>query len=236
MSQPDRTSLPRWAFAAIAAAVLAPAALWFGETMSNFRWARRALSSATVSEQTERAALEAVPTLPVSLRVEPASAEIWLDRHPVASGRLDLILPKDGSTHELRVGAKGYIPVTLLFADVPPPREIRLEALPAPPLAAAPAQLPTAAPAQPSTGTAEQSSASSPTASSATPQPISKAASNGSLPAPGATGASAAPTAQAAAKARPPAERPAASADTAPAAAQIIELLPRDEPNVLVIE
>jgi 2-oxoglutarate dehydrogenase E2 component (dihydrolipoamide succinyltransferase) len=40
-------------------------------------------------------------------------------------------LPKDGATHELRVAAPGYIPVTLMFADVPPPREIRLEALPA---------------------------------------------------------------------------------------------------------
>jgi hypothetical protein len=265
MSQPDRTSLPRWAFAAIAVAILAPAALWFGETMSNFRWARRAALSVTGSEQTERAALEAAPLLPVVLRVEPASAEIWLDRHPVASGRLDLVLPKDGSTHELRVAATGYIPVTLLFADVPPPKEIRLEALPAPPAqpaaaapaqpsARVPAQPPASVPAQPPASAPAQPPGSAPTqlpaaaqgrpatdapgpASTPTAQPTSKApATDGSVQAPDATSAAAAPAAHATAKARAPAARPGPSADTAPAAAQIIELLPRDEPNVLVIE
>jgi hypothetical protein len=66
----------------------------------------------------------------VSTAVTPAHASIWLDRHPVAEGRLEILLPRDGTTHELRVAAEGFIPITLLFADVPPPRLIQLEPLP----------------------------------------------------------------------------------------------------------
>jgi hypothetical protein len=129
---PERTTTPRWVFAVMAAAVLAPAAFWFGETMSNLRATRRAhAAQPSATEQTEQAALEVLPSFSLSTRVAPDSAEIWLDRHPVANGHLSIVLPKDGATHELRVAAEGYIPVTLMFADVPPPREIRLEALPA---------------------------------------------------------------------------------------------------------
>jgi hypothetical protein len=128
----ERMTMPRWVFAVMAAAVLAPAAFWFGETMSNLRAARRSHAvQPFATEQTEKAALEVLPSFSLSTRVTPDSAEIWLDRHPVASGHLSIVLPKDGATHELRVAAPGYIPVTLMFADVPPPREIRLEALPA---------------------------------------------------------------------------------------------------------
>jgi hypothetical protein len=127
---PARTA-PRWLFAALAAAVLAPAAFWFGETMSNLRMARRsALATAgrPVAATPER---ESSGSFPVSTLIEPAFASIWLDRHPVAKGHLEIVLPKDGTTHELRVAAEGYIPITLLFADVTPPRAIVLEALPA---------------------------------------------------------------------------------------------------------
>jgi hypothetical protein len=149
---PERTTMPRWVFAVMAAAVLAPAAFWFGETMSNLRAARRAHAvQPSATEQTEKAALEVLPSFSLSTRVAPDSAEIWLDRHPVASGHLSIVLPKDGTTHELRVAADGYIPVTLMFADVPPPREIRLEALPAvtQPAAAEPAAVEAGAAAAP---------------------------------------------------------------------------------------
>jgi Domain of unknown function (DUF4388) len=125
---PERATTPRWVFALMAAAVLAPAAFWFGETMSNLSSMRA--RAARSYEQTEKAALEAAPTFALSTSIDPASALISLDRHPVASGHLDIVLPRDGSTHELRVAAAGFIPVTLLFADVPPPQQIQLEALP----------------------------------------------------------------------------------------------------------
>ena len=133
---PERATLtPRWVFAAMAAAILAPAAFWFGETMSNLQAARRArahdepsLAAAPVAV----AIADTAPSFSVSTRVAPAAATIWLDRHPVASGRLEIVLPKDGHTHELRAAADGYIPTTLMFADVAPPGEIRLEPLPIP--------------------------------------------------------------------------------------------------------
>jgi hypothetical protein len=128
----ERSSLPRWVFGAMAAAVLAPAAFWFGETMSNLRAARRAQAAENESSVESRtAALDVSPTFALSTRVSPDSAVIWLDRHPVATGRLRMMLPKDGSTHELRVAAPGHVPVTVFFADVPPPQEIALDALPA---------------------------------------------------------------------------------------------------------
>jgi hypothetical protein len=130
MSQLPERRAPRWMLAMLAAAVLAPAAFWFGETLSNLRASRRA-HAAGDNVESRTAALDVAPTLTVSTRVEPPSAQIWLDRHPVATGELGIVLAKDGRTHELRAAAEGYIPVTLLFADVPPPKLIRLEALPA---------------------------------------------------------------------------------------------------------
>jgi hypothetical protein len=126
---------PRWVFAALAAAVLAPAAFWFGETMSNLRATRRAPLAAAAPAARNGAPLTLagsapVPSFSVSTTIEPANASIWLDRHPVARGYLNIQLAKDGTTHELRVAADGFIPITLLFADVPPPRSIRLEPLP----------------------------------------------------------------------------------------------------------
>lgn len=129
-------SAPRWVFAALAAAVLAPAAFWFGETMSNLRVARRAAQAAEARPAAPaRAAAAPAPepstSFSVSMTIEPAHASIWLDRHLVAQGRLDIPLPRDGTTHELRAAAEGFVPITLLFADVAPPRAIVLEPLPA---------------------------------------------------------------------------------------------------------
>jgi hypothetical protein len=147
--------MPRWVYAAITTAVLGPAAFWFGETMFNMRASRIARSgqqaAAASAVASDVSSLgdptdDGTPTFVVSTRVEPSTALIWLDHHPVATGRLGIVLPKDGTTHELRVAADGFIPTTLLFADVPPPREIRLETLklPAPPAAEARTRLPEA--------------------------------------------------------------------------------------------
>jgi uncharacterized protein DUF4388 len=131
--RPERATMPRWVLGAMAAALLAPAAFWFGETMSNLRAARRAHAAAESTVESRTAALDVSPTFSLATRVEPESAVIWLDRHPVATGRLRMVLPKDGSTHELRVAAPGHVPTTVFFADVPPPKKIALEPLPATP-------------------------------------------------------------------------------------------------------
>jgi hypothetical protein len=134
--RPDRVaSTPRWVYAAVATALLAPAAFWFGEAMFNWRVARQGHAAApTLPRMTaEKSAAPTAPprTFSVSTSVEPPEASIWLDRHPVASGHLSIVLPRDGATHELRVAADGFVPTTLLFADVPPPVQIQLEKLPA---------------------------------------------------------------------------------------------------------
>ncbi len=235
--RPERATLPRWVFGAMAAAVLAPAAFWFGETMSNLRAARRthaAASEGTVESRT--AALDVSPTFSLATRVLPDTAVIWLDRHPVATGRLRMMLPKDGSTHELRVAAPGHVPVTVFFADVPPPKEIALEALESPPQPLEETPL-AAGVAAGLTGEATTSVAS-----------VAPLAPGGAAPAP----ADAAPVANAlpvvsspppiAREPRAPGERPSAipgSALSRPGprpAARIQENRPRAQPSVQLID
>jgi hypothetical protein len=198
VSQRPERAAPRWVFAALAAAVLAPAAFWFGETMSNLRVARRtplgaettpsaaAGQRAAAGERTPSEANASAAAFPVATTIEPAHASIWLDRHPVGEGRLEISLPRDGTTHELRVAAEGFVPITLLFADVPPPRLIHLEALPvqepelgAPSLAlassAAPAMPPLAATPAAASQAASQTPATPPSPKdSAKPMPARK--------------------------------------------------------------
>jgi hypothetical protein len=67
--------------------------------------------------------------------VEPAGAEIWLDGQPVGRGQYETVLERDGVAHELRASASGHVPARVLFVDTPPPRELRLDPLPEPPVA-----------------------------------------------------------------------------------------------------
>jgi hypothetical protein len=205
----------RWLLATLAVMVLAPAAFWFGETMSNLRAARRAHAAGSNLES-RTAALDVAPTFSVATRIEPPIAEIWLDRHPVATGQLGIILPKDGSTHELRAAADGYIPVTLMFADVPPPKLIRLEALPA------------GTPSAATEAAVDDATSTSPTVASAarTPAPPS-APPRAARPAPRAS----APVKKRAANAA------ALGADTTPsAAARVIEPASTPAPHVQIID
>jgi len=245
---------PRWVFAALAAAVLAPAAFWFGETMSNLRVARRTRAPEVRAAAAAVVLPEPAATFSVSMTIEPAFASIWLDRHPIAKGHLDILLPKDGTTHELRAAADGFVPITLLFADVAPPRAIVLERLPAakPPLLAANGGPPnvdalvavaTDQPAAASQlGTARPLLAASSAISSATVS--SAAVSSAAVPwatMPPATNLPRAGAAQAPATATPPAPHPAApAAQQPPSGAPVqkpqVQVVEADAPRVRVIE
>ncbi len=122
-----------WFWGALGVLALPPAALW--------------LRIVWQADDTPSRAADPMPSTPpmplaspadrpssyqVAARVEPAHAEIWLDRRNIASGEFSTVLSRDGTTHELRVIAEGYIPATLLFVDTAPPSEIRLETLPLP--------------------------------------------------------------------------------------------------------
>jgi hypothetical protein len=67
----------------------------------------------------------------LELQVEPAGAEIVLDGAHIATGSFTTRLPRDGSSHELRVSAPGFIDARIWFIDAAPPRQLRLEPLPA---------------------------------------------------------------------------------------------------------
>ena len=74
------------------------------------------------------------PTVPFEVRAFPPEADVELDGRQPVPGRLRIVLPLAGSSHEIRVSAPGYAPKTVAFgADQPPPAEIHLDKLPPPP-------------------------------------------------------------------------------------------------------
>ncbi len=130
---PEDPAPSRWVWAslgALAGIVLVPTAFWLGAKLSN------TYAPAAAAPPAALAALEPAPPLPssysVTARVEPSTADIVLDGHKVGTGRFSIELPKNGTTHELRVLADGFVPALLLFLDAAPPGEIRLERLPSP--------------------------------------------------------------------------------------------------------
>jgi hypothetical protein len=69
--------------------------------------------------------LPLIPFVPVE--VEPAHAEIWLDRELVGRGRLQLGAIHDGMMHELRFVAPGHETTILFFRDAPPAGRVLLK-------------------------------------------------------------------------------------------------------------
>jgi len=71
--------------------------------------------------------------VPFEVRAFPPEANIALDGGSPRRGRLELVLPLAGPSHELRVSAAGFVPKVISFgAEQSPPAEIRLEPAPAP--------------------------------------------------------------------------------------------------------
>jgi hypothetical protein len=69
--------------------------------------------------------LPLIPFVPVE--VEPAHAEIWLDRELVGRGRLQLGAVHDGMMHELRFVAPGHETTLLFFRGAPPAGRVILK-------------------------------------------------------------------------------------------------------------
>jgi len=132
------TGFASWVWAAAAVLALTPAGYLLGSQT------RRAPEVAAPAALLPSLAVAAPITEPamfeLDLRVEPAGAEIWLDRDQASIGQLHAELARDGRTHELRVEAPGFQPLTILFVDTPPPRELKLEpdVVPAAPRAGGP--------------------------------------------------------------------------------------------------
>ena len=119
------TGFPTWAWVAAAVLALTPAGYLLG---SQTRRAPEVAAPAALLPGLALAAPISDPAVfELDLRVEPAGAEIWLDRDQASIGQLHAELARDGRPHELRVEAPGFQPVTILFVDTPPPRELKLE-------------------------------------------------------------------------------------------------------------
>lgn len=119
------SGFPSWAWVAAAVLALTPAGYLLG---SQTRRAPEVAAPAPLLPGLAVAAPISDPSIfELDLRVEPAGAEIWLDRDQASIGQLHAELARDGRPHELRVEAPGFQPLTILFVDTPPPRELKLE-------------------------------------------------------------------------------------------------------------
>jgi hypothetical protein len=118
----------------IAALLLTPAGYLLGSQTRPLEPAAGSL----LAVATSATVLDDTPSIPLALRVEPPEAEIWLDGEQAGVGELEMLLPRNGVAHQLRVDAPGFLPLRILFVDTPPPPELALEPLPAREPAAAP--------------------------------------------------------------------------------------------------
>lgn len=134
---PARPSVARGLWVALAALALVPVAFWLGEKASA-AYPPSAPVHVTAAA-TKSSVAVACPPPPVStpasfsvaLRVEPAEAELWLDGQNVGRGSFERIFSRDGTKHELRALADGFVPAQIWFSDVAPPAELHLAPLPA---------------------------------------------------------------------------------------------------------
>jgi Domain of unknown function (DUF4388) len=121
----------RWVYNSLAAALLLPCGFVVGAAFADLLELRGAGPSSAL------ASAAAAPAAPreyrLELRVEPAQAEVSLDGQAVGVGQVAAVLLRDGRVHELRAVAPGFVPARLLFVDVAPPVQLRLERLPAAP-------------------------------------------------------------------------------------------------------
>jgi len=99
--------------------------------------APRASDPSQAPSPAPKATEAASPTIPFEVRAFPPEANVELDGRQPVPGRLRIVLPLAGASHHIRVSAPGYAAKTVAFgAEQPPPAEIRLDKLPAPPSSA----------------------------------------------------------------------------------------------------
>lgn len=120
--------LPPLGYAALAALILVSSGYAFGTRAARSRAAATPASATAPVAPLERSRPE---SFMLELQVDPAGAEIVLDGSHIATGSFTTRLPRDGSSHELRVSAPGFIDTRIWFIDAAPPKQLRLERLPA---------------------------------------------------------------------------------------------------------
>jgi hypothetical protein len=68
----------------------------------------------------------------VAVQAHPLGATLQVDGHDLGTSFWQSRLPRDGSPHEIRVTAAGFLPARIVFIDTPPPAEVHLDPLPPP--------------------------------------------------------------------------------------------------------
>jgi hypothetical protein len=140
-----RFSRGDYAAAALLLAALAVAAFAFGRLRASSDLARSNTREHVPAEQSRVGLLpppapakaelpiitpkpRELPLLPfVAIEVEPAYAQIWLDRELAGVGRVQLGAIQDGMMHELKFAAPEHATKTLFFRDTPPAGRVILE-------------------------------------------------------------------------------------------------------------
>jgi hypothetical protein len=136
------TSGLRWFASTSLMGLLVALAAWYG-AKSSLTSTARALSAAipSVSLVPEPAAShaepEATPAGParvydVAVSAHPPQATLELDGTDIGPGSWTARFPRDGTPHELRITAAGFVPALIVFIDSPPPAEVHLQPMPAP--------------------------------------------------------------------------------------------------------
>lgn len=114
--------------------VVAGAVLWTVTRMASRPAPPPDESRATATATTVGAAPQGAAPAPVRFEIVavPADAEIELDDMAPTKGRLEVLLPLAGSSHELHVSADGYLSKDVTFRrGEQPPAEVRLDRDPA---------------------------------------------------------------------------------------------------------
>lgn len=118
----------RWLGATVLMALVVSLAAWLG-ARSSVSSGALALAAAP-APAAARAPVEP-DTYSVVVRAYPLDATLEVDGRDIGSGVYRARLNRDGTLHELRVNAAGFVPARILFVDAPPPIDVRLEPLPA---------------------------------------------------------------------------------------------------------
>jgi len=139
----------RWLGSTLLMALLVSLAAWLGAKSSV---SSQAFALAPVPVPTPAPAAAEPDTYAVVVRAYPLDASLEVDGRDIGSGVYRTRLARDGTLHELRVSAAGFVPARILFVDAAPPSDIRLDPLPVPRAAE---------PAEPTEGTAQTSDGSS---------------------------------------------------------------------------
>jgi hypothetical protein len=153
----------RWVGSTLLMALVVSLAAWLGAKSSV---SSQALALAPVPASAPAPVAAEPDSYAVVVRAYPLDATIEVDGRDIGSGIYRTRLLRDGTLHELRVSAGGFVPARILFVDAAPPLDIRLDPLPAPRIAepaedeAAPAAAVGAQPqAEPSTWSERRASA-----------------------------------------------------------------------------